>query len=293
MNQLIHFPVRAAAGTWLFHDWGEARLLWELLNRSVEFTALVIMLNHMHALCHKSDIAAVHNAMRAYAIMRNARRGESQPVWQHREKGRLVLSDKQRNVVGAYIHRNPVVEGLVDDPLAWPFSTHRDALGLAIPAVRRTVPDPQKHHELVAFTRERPNLMPQALPDGTKGVVMARPLAAPGQRLSPGGQFASADAGVAIALMRQIRDAVSALTRTPENDLWRSGPARTLFLRCARALTLASSGEIAAFAKVSRMTVCREPRTRTREVQLVERVLGDERFALLRSGDLRDHFGRR
>ncbi len=29
----------------------------------------------------------------------------------------------------AYAHANPVTAGMVNDPLAWPFSSHRDVLG--------------------------------------------------------------------------------------------------------------------------------------------------------------------
>lgn len=40
------------------------------------------------------------------------------------------------------MHPNPCRARLVADPLAWPFSTHRDAVGLAVdPVVPRAGPD--------------------------------------------------------------------------------------------------------------------------------------------------------
>jgi hypothetical protein len=66
------------------------------------------------------------------------------------------------NRVVAYVHRNPVVDGLVEDPLEWSFSTHRDALGLAIPAVRRLTEDPKRLHDQVSLIpgRENPRCRP-------------------------------------------------------------------------------------------------------------------------------------
>lgn len=284
MSDLVHFPVRSADGRWLFETWVEARWLWDLLNRHVDYVALVIMLDHFHSLCRAKDLLAVKNAMRAYALKRNVSRGESGPVWRRKERGTIVKSTKQRNVLGAYIHRNPVVAGLVDDPLAWPFSTHRDAVGLAIPCVRRTAPDPERFHETVRYVRERPHLRQRSLPQGLAALTRPELLGECGGRQSTMPKD---------LVLRQIQAAVSALTRTPEELFWKPAPARSLFVRCARVLAKATTAEISAFSGMSRMTVLREPRTMSDTVALVERVLGDDRFTLLQGGNLRQHLNGR
>jgi REP element-mobilizing transposase RayT len=268
MTGWVHLPVRSARGRPLFEDWAEALLLWQLLTARGEVIAVVLMPDHIHVLCRVEDLPIIRRALTAYARMRNARRGEGGQVWRRREDYTEVRGAKQLNRVVAYVHRNPVLSGLVAEPLAWPFSTHRDAMGLAIPRVRRMTQDPQRLHEQVCLIPGQHNEAVRPLPCLVPDFERLRALAP-------------------VAVLREIRAAVSALTRTPVSMLQERGPARSLLLRSARCLTQASAREIAEFARVSHSTALRAPEVVTPEVTLVERVLGDDRFRLLDDGDLR------
>jgi REP element-mobilizing transposase RayT len=266
MSNWVHAPIRSAHGTPLFRTWEEAKLLWDLLTTRFEVIALVLMPDHVHVLCREEDLPYVKAAIQSYARARNARRGTSGRVWRHGENVTPVKSAKQLHVVVAYIHRNPVWDGLVDDPLAWPFSTHRDAVGLAIPAARRSTKDPERLHETVSRIPGRPGEKIQGLP--------------------PCRSWTSGDSRLRLPT---IGDAVSALTRTTRSAIRQRGEPRRLLLRSAKCLNGASAREIARFAGVSKATVSRAPATRSREVSLVERVLEDPRFCPLADGDLGSH----
>ena len=59
----------------------------------------------------------------------NRRHRSSGPRWQSRYKARLVEDPGYLDWLTVYIHLNPVVAGLVDDPAAYTFSGHRELLG--------------------------------------------------------------------------------------------------------------------------------------------------------------------
>lgn len=259
---MLHACPRAAHGTLLFRSWTEARALWDRLTAGLRFRALVLMPDHVHVqLTDATQLAPLTVALRSYARWRNGARGESGPVWEHRASPTPIRGTEHVDRTTRYIHLNPCRRGLVRDPLAWPFSTHRDAVGLALPAVRRPVPDPERFHAWVSGD--------PAVSVGGTPMPRSPSAAAPPWSLS------------------QVAAAVSALTRTPETALRTRGPARGLLLCAASRLTEASDALIAKFAGVDRTTVGRAAALRDRRLAVVERVVGDERFALLRDGDLR------
>jgi hypothetical protein len=55
--------------------------------------------------------------------------------WQSRYRARLVQSDQDLRNLLAYVHLNPVVAGLVDDPADYELSGHRALIGLAPPVL--------------------------------------------------------------------------------------------------------------------------------------------------------------
>ena len=59
----------------------------------------------------------------------NRRDRSSGPRWQSRYKARLVEDPGYLDGLIVYIHLNPVVAGLVDDPAAYAFWGHRELLG--------------------------------------------------------------------------------------------------------------------------------------------------------------------
>jgi len=65
----------------------------------------------------------------------NRRHGYLGRLWQSRYRARVIDSNSYFRQVIAYVHLNPVAAGVVDDPARYPFSGHRELLGLCRPHV--------------------------------------------------------------------------------------------------------------------------------------------------------------
>jgi hypothetical protein len=262
------FVAHAVGRTRLFHDWGEAAALWSRITTGVPgVRALVLMPDHLHLDQTSPDGAALGRALRSFARWRNAHRGEAGPVFRRRPAPRALAGRQhvRRNL--RYIHLNPCRAGLVRCPLAWPFSTHRDALGLTLSPARERVGEPERFHAYVSA-------------DPTCGVVGT---ALPAH---PAGGETSLDA---------VAGAVSELLRVPLPWLCRRGAPRRVFISVARAVTSASTREIAAFAGLdgSGAGVARVPAASPTVARLVSRVAADPRFPGLVERDPRLSPGRR
>jgi putative transposase len=262
---MLHLSARARADTLLFRTWEEARFLWLALTTRATCVGVVLMPDHVHAVVEGGqDVGRLRQGMRAYAQWRNARRGERGPVWRHRDRASVVRAGEHARRTLRYLYLNPCRAELVDDPLAWAFSSYRDALGLALPALRRAARDPERLHAWVSADPSV-NVEGTALPEGL------------GESVSPS--------------LAAVLAAVSSLTRTPLARMSAAGPARRLFVRAARELTRARSTEVARALGVGATAVRRSWGESDRGVALVARVAGDRRFAALQDGDLR--IGRR
>lgn len=153
-----------------------------------------------------------------------------------------------------YVHLNPCRAALVDVPLAWAWSTHRDRAGLAAPPVVAVDPAPRAFHAYVSA-------------DPTVHTA--------GSSLLTGHELASLEA---------IAAAVSAVTRTPAFRLAERGRARSLLFHSLRSSPIP---EVARALGLHPTTLRRQPDTWTREVRVVSQVLGDPRCSTLESGDPR------
>jgi hypothetical protein len=260
---MIHIAIRSVAGTLLFRSWPEALALWLQLTTRLRFAALALMPDHIHAvLAGLAELAPLAVALRAYALQRNRARGVAGPVFEHEARPRPITDRKHLLRTRRYIHLNPCRDGLVGDPLAWPFSTHRDAVGLCLDPVLAPASDPERFHAWVSA-------------DSAAHVA--------GTRFPAG----SAAGDQRPATLDQVVAAVSALTRTPSDRLLVRGRSRDLLIRAARALTEAAPAEIADRLGVHAATVRRHESTLDPSVRLVARVVGDPRFPLLHDRDLR------
>lgn len=250
-----HLVAHAMPPDFLFHDWREARRLWEGLLGVGPLQAAVLMPDHVHAIMRVVDWPAWLAFLRGYARWRNHRRGEEgRAVWLPAPPPEELTSRLRLQRSLRYVALNPCRDQLVSDPLAWPFNTHRDAVGLAIPGVVPTTRDPAGLHAYISGD-------PSVSVDGTALPAGLQSLRAP-----------PAD---------QVRAAVSALTRTPLGDLAHRGSPRTLLVRGLRGLTRMPLRAIAEEVGVHHAAVLRTEPLPTGLFSTIERVLGDPRFPAL------------
>lgn len=242
----------------LWRHWGEARALWDAVVRATPGRiALALMPDHLH-LVHPHDVhIRLAAAMSGFTRWRNHARGEEgalcAPVWIE-----PVEDETKLRILVKYVHLNPCRSGLASDPLAWPFSTHRDACGFALPAV---VPQVRHVAGFHRFVSSDPFV-----------VIAGTPLP---------------DGAVAVHSPFAVLDAVSALTRTPIVELRRRGPWRRLFLRAAFVLAPdAARKSIGDLVGATRDGAARAAAGSKDGVQLVAKVLTDERFRALHTRPL-------
>ena len=268
---MYHYVARARKGTLLFRTWEEGIRLFVMLRVAFrELIALCIMPDHIHILLpHGEGVRRLGAVMSGYARYRNGLRKQTgMQVWQEVPPPEHVEPDKeQRNI--RYVHLNPCRKELVNDPLAWPLSTHRDFVGLSTNPGTLLHPNPERFHAYVSGD-------PSVDPAGT-------PL--------PEIQYQRFD-------FLAIRDAVSAVTRTLITPP-PMGIVRSLLVRTAAAHRLLEPGGlgVAGLAAAVNLSPTHVYRTiegtpsrntpiRDRALAASVRVVGDTRFGPLLDGDL-------
>jgi hypothetical protein len=252
---MFHLVARSIDGAPVFRTWEEARRLWDDVVRATPGRlALVLMPNHLHVV-HPLDLRGpLASALSGYARWWNHRRGTSGRVFDVVPPGKFLESQEKVRINVRYVHLNPCRGGspLVNDPLAWPFSTHRDACGLALPPVV------ERHRDVVFFHRyvssdPRVDVRGTPLPDVS--LEAADPLA--------------------------VLHAVSAVTRTPL--AWfrvRNSEPRQLYLRAAVQLCpKADRRAIGELVGVDRNGAARAAQGADPRVAVIARAVGDPRFA--------------
>ena len=91
--------------------------------------AWVVMPNHVHVLIEAgtthSLASIVQSWKRETARRANEMLGRQGPFWQSDYYDRYIRNGEHFYSAVAYIHRNPVIAGLVSEPQQWPFSSAR------------------------------------------------------------------------------------------------------------------------------------------------------------------------
>lgn len=109
------------------------RLLLETKRRDgFQVFAWCLMPNHFHLAARIRSVPlskSMHSLQHRYAMSFNRRRGSRGALWQGRYNAKLVQDQRYFEQILAYIHLNPVTAGLVDDPVTYPLSGHRELLG--------------------------------------------------------------------------------------------------------------------------------------------------------------------
>lgn len=265
---MYHFVARAAPGALLWRTWEEGLALWSRLVAAFpEAVAAALMPDHVHlVLPHADPAGRLRDVMSAYARWRNAARRERGPVWAPHPAPEAIPDAQHLRRTVRYLHLNPCRARLVADPLAWPFSTHRDRVGYAFPATVAAEPDPARFHRYVSAD-DTVDTAGTSLPQVTYGDVR----------------------------WEDVRDAVTSVCRVlPEGVLVR-GPVRGLALKTAWAHGQHDAALLAAAAGCTRNRVYdvvagvpgRAARFADPALQACVRAVGDPRFAPLYAGDLR------
>ena len=250
-----HLIAHSVPPHWLIHDWHEAAELWTRVLALGPIHAAVIMPDHVHIVMRSPRWPAWLGCLSGYARWRNHRRGEQgRAVWLPAPPPEPLRSRKHLDRSVRYVHLNPCRDRLVGDPLAWAYSTHRDAVGLAMPGAIATHHDPPSLHAYVSSD-------PSVAVEGTE---------------LPYGMGGLRDHSV-----QSIEAAVSNLTRTTLDGLQRRGPARTLLIQALVALTPLSDRAIARQLGLSPSAVHQTLPIPGAALAKVERVLGDRRFSPL------------
>ncbi len=264
---MFHHVARAAPGRLLFRTHAEGLALFRRLARAFpEAEALTVMPDHVHlVLPHDDPSGRLAGAMSGYARWRNHARREAGPVWATHPAPERLPDDQHARRTVRYVHLNPCRARLVGDPLAWPFSSHRDAVGLAARPIRPVDPSPARFHAWVSADGAVA-VAGTALPGGTWGDVR----------------------------WSEIVDAVGGVCRVHPAALLERGEPRTLALRTAWAHGLCDAGVLAAAVGIDASSVrricaavpARGGRFPDAALAACVRVVGDPRFSALDAGDL-------
>lgn len=266
---MLHYVAWALPGTLLFRTWAEGVALLESFARAFpELEALCAMPRHVHVQGTWPDgELRLARAESGFARRRLAMRGGEGPVGvfaRHPEPTRVADKEHERRT-RRYIFLNPVRDGLVECPLAWPLSTYRDRLGLAAFPLCPPARNPERLHAYVSLDADTRT-------SGTPFPELRR----------------------RESTLDDVIDAVSACARVSSAALTRGGEARTLSLETAwiagiRDVELLATA-FALHARSVRRTVADLPGSifepLSPRVEACMRALGDSRFERLYDGDL-------
>lgn len=265
---MYHLVAHALDGTLLFRTHAEARVLFDLVAASFpDAVAFCVMPDHVHILLpHPDPAGLLRHVMSAFARWRNHHRRETGAVWRPAPPPEQLPDPEHARRTGRYVHLNPCRAHLVGDPLAWPWSTHRDATGFAARPVRERAHEPGRFHRWVSADPSVA-LEGTALPEGSFGTIR----------------------------WDAIAEAVAGVCRVPASGLRRRGLARRLALRTAWVLDVRDARMLAEALDLTESSVFRAVRgvphrsNARREPALLAciRAVGDMRFYALPDGDLR------
>jgi putative transposase len=265
---MVHLVARSLDGTLLFRDHAEARALFDILASAFpDAEAICLMPDHVHLVVPDAGaLDRLRAALSGFARWRNARRSTSGPVWRPAPAAEPLPDALHAHRTVRYVHLNPCRAGLVADPLAWPWSTHRDATGFAAAPVRPRVHEPERFHAYVSGD-------PSVRPEGTSlpETNWARPS------------------------WEAVADAAAGVCREPIDAARRRGPCRRLAVRAAWFLQLHDAPLLAREAGLARAGIYRviadlpgrgslssEP-----ALYACVRAVGDPRVSAVPTGDLR------
>ncbi len=128
---LVHLVARTRHGVRPFATPDLAWELWSWLGRGTpDAVAACLMPNHLHQIEDAPDVEAARRSL-ASRLAAFARKHGYGHLWQPLPDPQPIADLKHLARQIRYVHLNPCRGGLVPDPLCWPWSTHRGAIGAA------------------------------------------------------------------------------------------------------------------------------------------------------------------
>jgi putative transposase len=253
---MLHLVAHTVRHRLLFTSEVEGAVLFRRLSAVLPVEALCLMPDHVHLVASADVRRRLAAVLSGWARRCNHVRGEGGALMRPLPPAEALLDAEKVRRSLRYVHLNPCRGGLVDDPLAWPLSSHRDACGLTLGAV-----GPRR--QAVRFH---------------KYVSSDPSVAVHGSEL-PAGRVGAATLG-------DVLVAVSAVTRTPMAALKGRGT-RSLVVAAAQELSGTSMAELARALGCHRASLYRLDGVPREAVDRVQQVLGDARFGPIDTADLR------
>jgi len=100
----------------------------------VSILGYCLMPNHFHLIVRPSQADMLSHFMRwlmtSHVRRHHQRKSTSGHVWQGRYRSFRIKADEHLLMVMRYVERNPVRASLVEYAVDWPWSSHREALGV-------------------------------------------------------------------------------------------------------------------------------------------------------------------
>lgn len=130
-NQCYHVASTTRDRVPVFSDPGCASLVVDAVQfvrrERAYVLAYVVMPEHFHALFVPRDgtsISQVMQSIKGYtARLVNEKLARRGPLWQRSFYDRMIRDERQLLETVDYVHMNPVLAGLVEDPRAYPYSS--------------------------------------------------------------------------------------------------------------------------------------------------------------------------
>lgn len=140
---LYHVYNRLGRGEQFFQQEAEARQFVSLLREVVERDSLTVyawclMSNHYHLAVRTGAVPLdrpIHSLQQRVTRGINARNRVYGPLWQGRYRSKVVNDQRYLDQLLVYIHLNPIMAGIVDDPADYPWSGHLELLGKIRPPI--------------------------------------------------------------------------------------------------------------------------------------------------------------